>query len=286
MISSDLVATCWTSAGRLKPLDEPEVSDLDPLERVAAVAGTGWAGMGFSQGDLAVVRDTVGFPALARAASTAGLRHVEVELASGWWLDPEEVPWRETWEMLLDASEALGSPWIKVGTTFGPPMADTTPLVDPLRRLADEAAARGARVALEPLPFAMVASVPQGADLVRAVDHEAAGLCVDFWHVFRAGTTLAELARSLDPRSVFGVEVSDADPEPCGTLFEDTRDNRRYPGRGSQDVVGFLRTMDELGYHGPWGVEILSEEHRGRPLREGLVTARESMLAVLDAARA
>jgi sugar phosphate isomerase/epimerase len=141
-------------------------------------------------------------------------------------------------------------------------------------------------VGLEPLPFALIASMPQGAELVRAVDHEAAGLVVDYWHVHRARTTLDELQAALDPSMIFGVELNDAAAEPAAgrTLFEDTRDNRRYPGRGDQDVVGFIRTMSALGWHGPWGVEILSDEHRATYLDDGLRTAFETTISCLDAA--
>lgn len=285
MTSRDLIATCWTSGGTVKPLDDPEVSNETPLNRVAAVADTGWQGMGFAQGDLAVIRDTIGFSRVADEAHRRGLSHLEVELATDWWKDTTEVPWRANWEMLLDAAEAMEAAWIKVGTEFGRPVDDVSPFVDPLRRLADEAAARGTRIALEPLPFALIGSMPQGAELIRQVGHDAAGLCVDYWHVFRAGTSLEELKNAVPLQMIFGVEVSDADAEARGTLFEDTRDNRRYPGEGAQDVVGFIRTLDELGYEGPWGVEMLSHEHRASPLRSGLQRARDTMLACLDNAK-
>ena len=67
------------------------------------------------------------------------------------------------------------------------------------------------------------------------------GLVVDYWHVFRAGTTLDELSSSLDADQIFGVELNDADAEVRGSLFEDTRDNRRLCGQGDQDVTGFIR---------------------------------------------
>lgn len=128
---------------------------------------------------------------------------------------------------------------------------------------------------MEPLPFAGIESIPRGAELMALVDHEAAGLVVDFWHVFRAGTSLAELASVLDPRTILAVEIDDAYDAVAGgaTLFEDTRDHRCYPGEGDQDVVGFLRTLWDLGFTGPWGVEILSTEHRAAPLEEGLERA-------------
>jgi len=48
---------------------------------------------------------------------------------------------------------------------------DITPFVEPLRRIVDEAASVGIRVAIEPLPFGLIGSIPQGADLIRAAGH-------------------------------------------------------------------------------------------------------------------
>lgn len=281
-----LVATCWTSAGAVLPASASELSPLPVLDRVDAVASAGFLGMGLVYDDLAAVHASIGFEALRDYAVARGVRHLEVELATDWWLDPGRGAWRPRWELLLEAAQIFRSPFVKIGTSFGEPADSIALFVEPMRRLADEAAAAGTRVGLEPLPFALIASLPQGAELVRAVDHEAAGLVVDYWHVHRAGTTLAQLAEALDAAMVFGVELSDAGAEPAAgrTLFEDTRDNRRYPGHGDQDVVGFIRTMAALGWHGPWGVEMLSDEHRALPLDLALRSAFASTVECLDAA--
>jgi sugar phosphate isomerase/epimerase len=283
MNTPDLVATCWTSAGSVAPLDDPETSPFSAVDRIRAVAATGWVGIGLGQDDLRVIRDTVGFPAIKAEIESAGLRHVEVELASGWWLE-DDLGWRGTWELLLEAAHGLQASFVKVGTAFGSPVDDITPIVKPLRQIATEAAAVGTRVALEPLPFGLIGSMPQGADLIRAVGHPAAGLVVDFWHVFRVGTTLPQLVECLDSNIVFGVELSDAELESIGTLFEDTRDRRTLIGYGAQDVVGFIRAMREVGFEGPWGVEILSTQHRQRPLTEALTLARDSALKTFEQA--
>jgi sugar phosphate isomerase/epimerase len=283
MSTPTLVATCWTSAGNVAPLDNPEVSPFSAVDRVHAVASTGWAGIGFAQDDLRAIRETVGFPALRAEIDAAGLRHVEVELASGWWRE-DDLSWRGTWELLLEAAHELQASFVKIGTAFGSPVDDITPFVKPLRQIADEAAAVGTRVALEPLPFGLIGSIPQGADLIRAADHPSAGLLVDFWHVFRANTTLPELVECLDSNIVFGVELSDAQLEAVGTLFEDTRDRRSLIGHGAQDVVGFIRAMRDAGFDGPWGVEILSAAHRQRPLLEALTLARDSALKTFEQA--
>lgn len=277
MTEPRLVATCWTSSGAVGPLDVPELSPIPPLERVRAIAAGGWAGFGFAHEDLLAVRDSIGFAALRREIDVAGFEHVEVELVADWFEEDESL-WRPRWEMLLEAAEVLGAAFIKAGPPAGPPAPDLTRYVAPLRRLGDEAAGIGTRVVLEPLPFSVIDTLPRGAELIAAVDHPAVGLIVDYWHVFRAGTSLEEFAEAVPVQTIFGVELSDAPEDVVGTLFEDTRNRRTLIGEGAQDVAGFIRTLRELGYTGPWGVEIISDEHRARPLEEALELARSSTL--------
>jgi sugar phosphate isomerase/epimerase len=283
-VTADLVATCWTTSGNARPLGVSEVSPYTPFQRIDAVADGGWAGLGFAHQDLDLMHRTRGFAEVAAHARSRGLRHVEVELVGDWWLD--ESVWRPRWALLLEAAEAFGSPFIKAGTAFSTPWTDLGPLVEPLRRLAQEAADHGTKVALEPLPFSMVGSLPVGAELLERVGHPAAGLVVDFWHVFRAGTSLDELRACLSPEMVVAVELNDADAEAVGDLFEDTRDRRRYCGEGAQDVVGFVDAVIDLEFTGPWGVEILSDEHRAAGLRAGLERARTTTLGCLAQTKA
>ncbi|WP_235343565.1 sugar phosphate isomerase/epimerase family protein [Brevibacterium sp. UCMA 11754] len=257
-----------------------ERSSFNAIDRVRAAAETGWAGIGFVLDDLREIRSTIGYERLADEVTAAGLRHVEVELCSGWWR--EDDGWRTHWNELLEAAQALDAAFIKIGTDSAPRVDDVEPFVMPLRRLAEEAEAHGTRVALEPLPFGMISSMPQGAELIRLTDHRGAGLIVDYWHVFRALTSLDELRENLSADMVFGVELCDAAEEVIGTLFEDTRDNRKLIGQGEQDVAGFVQAMRDVGFAGPWGVEILSAEHRQRPLHEALEESYQTALTVLD----
>ncbi|MEN9752674.1 MAG: hypothetical protein RL670_365 [Actinomycetota bacterium] len=276
-----LIATCWTSAGDVAPLAPSEVSPFNPLERVRAIAETGWVGFGLGQDDLRNIEQTVGFDAIYDLATELGLNHIEVELATNWWL-PESSGWRDTWDLLLRASTALKANFIKIGSAFGDPADDLEPFVEPLRRLAQEAQDAGTRVALEPLPFAIISSMPMGAELISKAGHSAAGLCVDYWHIFRAGTTLQEMQEKVPVEQIFSVELSDAYNKITGTLFEDTRDNRTLLGQGEQDVTGFIRTLLDMGYAGAWGVEILSSEHRKRELHTALEVAFETAVSCFD----
>lgn len=279
----ELIATCWTSAGNISPLSKPETSPIPIGERLAAIASTGWAGFGLAHDDLVAARDTIGFSGLRKLIDQAGFRHVEVELLNNWWDESRSHEWGPQFDLLLDAAETLGARFIKVGTAFSEPMDDLDFLVEPLRHLTTEASKRGTRVALEPMPFSMVGSLPTAAGLMRSVDMPECGLVVDYWHVFRAATSLDELSRSLTADQIFGVELNDADADLRGTLFEDTRDNRRLCGEGAQDVTGFITTLQAIGFKGPWGVEILSKQHRTRPVREALESAYSTALSCFPA---
>jgi sugar phosphate isomerase/epimerase len=281
----ELVASCWTSAGDAAPLRNPETSPVPIAERIEAIAATGWSGFGLAYDDLVAARSTLGFQGLRKLIDEAGFRYVEVEFLSDWWDESLSYDWRPKFDLLLEAAETLGARFIKVGTAFGEAAPDLGVFVDPLRRLTAEAKAHGTRIALEPMPFSMVASIPAAADLMRSIAMPECGLAVDYWHVFRAGTTLDELAAGLTADQIFAVELNDADADVRGTLFEDTRDNRRLCGRGSQDVAGFIATLQNLGYEGPWGVEILSDEHRSLPVPEALQLAYTTALECFPATR-
>ena len=51
-------------------------------------------------------------------------------------------------------------------------------------------------------------------------------------------------------------------------------------------MPAFVAAVHRAGYRGHWGVEIISEQHRGLPVREALTRARTATLQTLDAADA
>ncbi|MGE0216936.1 sugar phosphate isomerase/epimerase family protein [Mycolicibacterium sp.] len=282
MKTPELVATAWTSAGDTSPMLTPAVSPVPVDERVRAIADAGYVGFGLVADDLVAVRDSIGFAALRKMAAEHGLRHIEIELLERWWV-PRGEPGNThaTRELLFEAAGVLTPAFIKIGSENGAPTTDLDALAAPLRRLAEEAAAHGTRVAIETMPFSAIATVPMGARLLRATAHPAAGLLVDAWHVFRAGTTLAELDAALPGEYVFGVELDDADPHIVGTLFEDTVERRRLCGQGSFDLPGLVQVLRDKGFDGPWGVEILSESFRRLPVAEALQVAARTARKVL-----
>lgn len=281
----ELICACWTSAGNVAPLWPSESSPFRIENRIEAIARSAWRGMGISQDDLRALRDTMGFGELRSRIADAGLDHTQVEVLTNWWLTgPAAHSARETEQLLFAAAEELGATHVKVVTAFSDAPSSVESLAQPLAALVRRAADRGIRIALEPLPFSMVPSVPAGVDLVRMVDHPACGLVVDAWAVFRAGTDLATLGACLEPNLVFAVELDDAARTVQGSLFEDTINNRKLCGEGDFELTQFVKTMTAVGFDGPWSVEIISRQHRMKGLDDAVGSAyRTGLRTVLDA---
>jgi sugar phosphate isomerase/epimerase len=282
MKNNRLVATAWTSAGDTSPMRVPATSPVPIAERIAAIADADFVGLGLIADDLHAIRESIGLVALRDLIANAGLTHVEIELIERWWI-PRGEPGNSyaVRDLLFEAADVLAPSFIKIGSELGPPTSHLETLIAPLRELADQAVEHGTRIAIETMPFSILSTVPMGAEMVSAAEHSAVGLLIDAWHVFRAGTSMHDLRRALRPEMIFGVELDDAAAATHGSLFEDTVHNRLLCGDGGFDLIGLVALLRELGFDGPWGVEILSTQFRALPVAQALTLAAESTLTVL-----
>ncbi|TKV60227.1 sugar phosphate isomerase/epimerase [Nakamurella flava] len=286
-MSAPLVATSWTHAGSI---DAGSPSRFSLRERAEAVARAGFVGIGFTIGDLVAGREVFPWSDLRRLCDDLGLVHVEVEQLTDWWTDGERRARSDAVRhLLLDASQELRARQIKLAGDVrfdpdqpAPPPPDLDHWAGELHRVAAQAADVGTRVALEVLPMSNLPDFVETARLVTAADHPAAGLTVDTWHLERGPSTLADLA-TIPGELVFCVELDDAGP-PQGDPYQDTMHHRRYCGQGDFDVVGFVRVVADLGFPGPWGVEIIADEHAARELDAGLADVVDTTTAVLQTA--
>ena len=106
---------------------------------------------------------------------------------------------------------------------------------------------------------------------------DAFGLLLDTWHVFHGGTSYDYVAK-LSKRYIFGVELDDAAKNVEKDMFYDTVHNRKYCGEGDFKVAEYIKAILATGYEGPFGIEILSDEHRKKGLVEGLEKTRDTAL--------
>ena len=78
-----------------------------------------------------------------------------------------------------------------------------------------------------------------------------------------------------------GLRLVEEAGQEAGTLFQDTVNRRRYCGEGAFDLVGMVAALRTAGWTGPWGVEILSDEHRAMTVEAALTRAADSARRLL-----
>ncbi|MET0456421.1 MAG: sugar phosphate isomerase/epimerase [Mycobacterium sp.] len=281
-ISPALIATCWTSAGNAAPLREDETSPVSLAQRITAIADTGWQGIGLVHADLVQARDTIGYAELSRMIRDAGIGIVEVEFLNDWWATGEVRAASDLLRAeLFEAATALDARHIKIGAGLTDDPLPLATMASAFRDLADEAADAGVLLALEATPFSHLRTTAEAVEVVTSSDSPAAGLMIDIWHTHKTGLSHDDLWKVVPIERVIAVEVDDGFARTNKTVMDvvdDTINHRTYCGRGDFDTATFIRRTIDAGYDGPWGVEIISAEHRGTPVVDGLRIARSTAL--------
>lgn len=273
-IVPDLIASCWTAGGDADAVGGETPSPVDLRARIEAAAQAGWRGFGLMYPDLMHARDTIGYVTLRRMLDDNGIIHVELEYLEDWWETGDRRAESDRRRAdLFAAARPLGARHLKVGAGVTDAPVDFQCLLDGWAALCEDAAEHGVRLAIEAAPYSHLPTVQSMVRLVSEAGHPSGGLLLDVWHVYRSGTDYGDMAEMVPPDSLFAVELSDAAAEVRGTLRSDTVHNRLLCGEGDADLVGFIRAIDRIGFDGPWGVEIISDAHRARPVPEGLQLA-------------
>lgn len=282
MAEYDLIAACWTSAGDCAPCTEDERSPVPIRERIEATSRAGFTGFGIQHNDLLEIRNGIGFATVRKMLDDNGIAIVEVEFLDDWMERGDARQVSDSWRaVLLDAAGALRARHIKTGGKFHGINFDAERLAPDFDGLARDAADVGALVCLEPAPFREIQTPAQALELVELVDHQAAGLILDIWHVERMKVDLASIA-AIPGHRIFSVELDDAAAEVVGTMLEDTIERRMLPGEGSFDIAGFVAAIESTGYTGPWGVEMISAKFRALPVHDATRMAYEASIGFLS----
>lgn len=278
----ELIASYWTLAGGALPHSDREYSTFEFRERVEACARAGFRGMGFWHADLMHTLERRSLKEMRRILDDNGMKHVELEFLTDWFLDGERRRQSdERRRLLLEAAEALGARHIKVGDFFRE-QVPMDRLVEEFSRLCAEAAARGTRILYEMMPFSTIDSLELARQLVEGAGAENGGIMFDLWHIVKLGIPF-DAVWSFPPRYFLGLEINDGyRVTPAGMdLVEETTAHRKLCGDGEFDIGGFLAG---LPYRGPVGIEVLSRELRSWPLEKTVATAYRTTVAQFPAA--
>lgn len=287
-MKKELLAAYWTLAGDVYPGAPTEVSPFSLQSRAEIAGKVGYTGMGLVHADLMHYAGSIGYKAMKNILNDNGIRHVEVEFLSDWFCpagDPRRKASDEARSELMEAAAELGARNLKVSPALMEEKpADVDALAEEFTRLCEQARAFGTDVIMEMMPFTNVRTIDTAMAIIGKADQPNGGLLLDIWHLVRGGMDYSEIAK-IPAKFYKGIELDDADKEIVGTLFEDTRFQRRLCGQGSFDIPRFLRESHKAGFNAPYyGVEIINEKFRKQPLDVMAKTSYETTMAEVQRA--
>ncbi len=286
--SDELLGLYWTVSGPVEVHVGREWSLFDLRDRCEHAARVGMAGTGLWHADLEHVLETRTLPEVRKLFDDHGLSYLELEFLWEWFLDPSDERRQESDRLralLFEAAAALPAHHIKVGNIPGTP-CELPRLIEAYGELcADAAEHTDARIVYEFMPFDVnVHDLDTALALVDGADAPNGGLAIDTWHMSKLGITPDDLRRV--PLSRLGwVELSDGFYENTDDPIDETVNHRQLPGEGEFPIPAYVAACREIGYDGPWGVEVLSEELRNLPIEEIFDRAYETTVSQLNAER-
>jgi sugar phosphate isomerase/epimerase len=128
------------------------------------------------------------------------------------------------------------------------------------------------------MPFAMIHTLEDSLKLVEGAGAANGGICLDTWHIVKLKIPFDQVRR-IPLQYITSVELNDGTVESPWSLHEDTVNHRRLCGEGEFDVSGFIHAVQDAGYEGAWGIEVLSAELRKWPLERLTTEAFRTTMA-------
>lgn len=262
----ELLAAYWTLAGDVYPGAPSEVSPFSLEARAKAASKAGYTGMGLVHADLQANKEKLGLSGMKQVLSDNGIKHVEVEFLSDWFIDQSD-PRRQASDHarreMFEAAAVLGARNFKISPALFEETPPDVPLLrDEFSKLCEEGRRVGTNVVMEMMPFTNVKTIDTAMDIIAGANEPNGGLLLDIWHLVRGGMDYSEIAK-IPARFLKAIELDDANEKIVGTLFEDTRFSRRLCGEGSFDLPAFLNAVIAAGFDAPYyGVEIISKSYR------------------------
>ncbi|MNF30645.1 Inosose isomerase [compost metagenome] len=278
----ELLAAYWTLAGDTYPGAPSEISPFSLQDRAQAASKAGWRGMGFVHADLLHNVDKLGISTVRNILQDNGIKHVEVEFLTDWHLDGERRAASDKMrDELLEVAGELGARSLKVAAgLFEDGLPDVPRMRETFGLLCDRAQPFGVNVVIEFLPFSSVRTIDLAIAVAEGVRPNG-GLLVDTWHVARGGMSFDEIAK-IPLELIKSIELDDANHAIVETLFNDSTHHRKLCGEGQLDVPGFIQQVVNVGYDGPWGVELISAELRKLPLEVAAKRAFDTTIAQFE----
>jgi sugar phosphate isomerase/epimerase len=282
----ELLALYWTIAGPADVHVGREWSTFEWRDRCSEAARVGFRGLGLWHADIEHQLETRSLREMKKIFDDAGLRYLQLEFLADFFVapgDPLRAESDQRRRLLFEAAAALDAHHIKVGNIPGTP-CDLGQLTDAFGELCEDAAAHTpATVVYEFMPFDVnVNTLDAAIEVVTGAAQPNGGLAIDTWHMAKLGIAPDDLRR-VPLQYLSWVELSDGQVQNMDDPIEETVNHRRLPGEGEFDLPGYVAVCQEMGYDGPWGVEVLSEALRSLPIEQEFERAYDTTIAQFHA---
>ena len=122
MAADELLGLYWTTSGPAQPHYGREWSLFDLADRCSQAARVGFNGIGLWHADLEHILETRTLDEITALLDEHGLRHLELEFLSNWFLDPDDERRQASDRLrtrLWDAAAALPRTTSRSGTSRG-----------------------------------------------------------------------------------------------------------------------------------------------------------------------
>ena len=138
----------------------------------------------------------------------------------------------------------------------------------------------GVRVGFEFLGFpdCTVNTLAAARRIVDAVGDPSVGIVIDAFHFYAGGSTWSMLD-GLKPEQLFIVHLDDAEDRPRTALLDA---HRLLPGDGVIPLRDLVRRIEDLGYDGPWSIELFRPEYYAWDPVALARVSREKMAALFE----
>jgi sugar phosphate isomerase/epimerase len=258
----ELMSLYWTTAGVFP--GSGEISRFDFKERVQAAAEAGFKGIGIWHTDLEHILVHSTLKEMKKILDDNGIKHLELEFINDWFLDGARKAESDSRKKrLFEASEILHAKHVKIGDFYN----STCPMpriIESFAALCAEAEKYGATIGFEIMGCAMIDNIQDAITMVETAAAKNGGLIIDIYQVANLGMTYEEISR-IPLKYLTNIELNDGILP--GSPNHDPS-NRRFCGEGEYDIKGFINCVNNMGYAGPWGVEVISEKLAILPLKE------------------
>src|SRR5258708_2187027 len=275
--NTELMNLYWTTAGVFPGVGE--ISRFEFKDRVEAAARAGFKGIGLWHTDLEHILLHRTLEEMRIILNDNGIEHLELEFLTDWFLTGARKAESDSRKRrLLEASAALQAKHIKIGDFYNT-VCPMPQIIEAFAALCKEAEEYGATIGFEFMASAMIDNLKDSLTLVETAGAANGGLILDIVHVGNLGITYEGISR-IPVRDLINVELNDGTLP--GSPRHDASRARRFCGEGEFDIKGFIKCINQLGYTGPWAVEVFSQELAGWTLEELNTQAFKTTIAQFE----